>query len=45
MTRVLSAPGLWMQNCTTFEPDDSMLEVAIHALKIVLPEKAGADAW
>ena len=24
---------------------DSMLEVAIHALKIVLPEKAGADAW
>ena len=45
VTRVLSAPGMWMQNFTTFEPDDSMLEVAIHALKIVLPEKAGADAW
>lgn len=44
-TRFLSAPGLWMQNFTTFEPDDSMLEVAIHALKLVLPEKKGADAW
>lgn len=45
ITRFLSAPGLWMQNFTTFEPDDSMLEVAIHALKLVLPEKKGADAW
>ena len=44
-TRFLSAPGLWMQNFTTFEPDDSMLEVAIHALKRVRPEKKGADAW
>ena len=39
VTRVLSAPGMWMQNFTTFEPDDSMLEVAIHALKIVLPKR------
>ena len=45
ITRFLSAPGLWMQNFTTFEPDDSMLEVAIHALKLVLPEKKGADTW
>lgn len=45
VTRILSAPGMWLQNFTTNEPDDSMLEVAIHALKIVLPEKAGADAW
>ena len=45
LTRVLSAPGMWLQNFTVNEPDDSMLEVAIHALKIVLPEKAGADAW
>lgn len=44
-TRFLSAPGLWMQNFTTFEPDDSMLEVAIHALELVLPQKKGADAW
>ena len=34
-----------MQNFTTFEPDDSMLEVAIHALKLVLPQEKGADAW
>ena len=44
-TRVLSAPGMWMQNFTTFEPDDSMLEVAIKALTLVLPEEKGADAW
>ena len=44
-TRVLSAPGMWMQNFTTFEPDDSMLEVAIQALTLVLPEVKGEDAW
>ena len=44
-TKILAAPGLWMQNFTTFEPDDSMLEVAIHALKLVLPQEKGADAW
>ena len=41
VTRALSAPGMWMQNFTTFEPDDSMLEVAIHALKLVLPREKG----
>ena len=45
LTRVLSAPGLWMQNFTTNEPDDGMLEVAIEALKLVLPEEKGKDAW
>ena len=45
VTRALSAPGMWMQNFTTFEPDDSMLEVAIEALKLVLPEEQGKDAW
>ena len=45
LTRVLSAPGMWMQNFTTNEPDDSMLEVAIQALKLVLPEEKGKDAW
>ena len=44
-TRVLTAPGLWMQNFTTNEPDDEMIEVAITALKAVLPEQEGADAW
>ena len=45
VTNLLARPGLWMQNFTTFEPDDSMLEVAIQALTLVLPEKAGEDAW
>lgn len=39
VTRVLSAPGLWMQRLTTCEPDDSMIEVAIASLKAVIPEK------
>lgn len=44
-TRVLTAPGLWLQNWTTAEPDDSMIEVGIRALSEVLPEEKGADAW
>lgn len=45
LTRFLTAPGLWMQNFTTFEPDDSMIEVAIEAMKQVIPEKEGQDRW
>ena len=45
MTRILSAPGLWMQNFTTNEPDDSMIEVGIAAVQAVLPEKEGEDLW
>lgn len=44
-TRVLTAPGMWFQNFTTQEPDDSMIEVAITAVEAVLPEEAGADRW
>ena len=44
-TRALSAPGMWFQNFTTNEPDDSMLEVAIEALTLVLPEEEGSDKW
>ncbi len=44
-TRALSAPGMWMQNFTTYEPDDSMIEVAIAAVEAVLPEQEGADRW
>ncbi len=36
VTRVLSAPGLWMQRITTKEPDDSMIEVAIVSVKSAL---------
>ena len=44
-TRILTTPGLWLQNWTTQEPDDSMIEVGIRALSEVLPEEKGADAW
>ena len=44
-TRALSAPGMWMQNFTTNEPDDGMIEVGIAAVKAVLPEEKGADKW
>ena len=44
-TRAMSAPGMWMQNFTTNEPDDSMIEVGIAAVQAVLPEKEGADQW
>ena len=38
-TRIISAPGVWIQRITTKEPDDSMLEVAIAALGEVLSEE------
>ena len=44
-TRILTVPGMWFQNFTTNEPDDSMIEVAIRALELVLPEQEGADKW
>ena len=44
-TRLLSAPGMWFQNFTTNEPDDSMIEVGIEALKAVLPDNEGDDRW
>ena len=45
LTRMLTAPGQWMQNFTTYEPDDSMIEVAIKALEEVLPSQEGSDQW
>lgn len=45
ITSFMTAPGLWLQNFTTFEPDDSMIEVGIKALELVLPERKGEDAW
>lgn len=45
LTRILRAPGLFMQKFTTFEPDDSMIEVAAAALERVIPEKEGEDRW
>ena len=43
LTKILSTPGMWMQNFTTYEPDDSMIEVAISAVEAVLPEEEGTD--
>ena len=43
--RIISQPGLWMQRLTTFEPDDSMIEVAIAAVTPVLPEKQEDARW
>ena len=45
LTKILTAPGMWFQLFTTNEPDDSMIEVAIEALTLVLPEQEGADRW
>lgn len=45
VTRIVTAPGLWLQNFTTFEPDDSMIEVGIESLKQVIPEEKGKDKW
>ena len=45
ITRIISAPGKAMQSLTTSEPDDAMIEVAIEAVKLVLPETEGEDKW
>ena len=37
---LLSKPGMWIQNMTTREPDDSMIEVAICAVEAVFDWKA-----
>lgn len=41
-TRIVAAPGLWAQRITTKEPDDKMIEVAIEAIKAVIPDD-GSD--
>ncbi len=33
ITKIISAPGMWMQRITTKEPDDDMIEIAIAAIK------------
>ena len=36
LVRILSKPGLWMQNLTTIEPTDDIIEVGIESIKAVL---------
>lgn len=45
LTKIIAAPGMWMQHITTNEPDDSMIEVAIESLKAVLPDNPDEDNW
>ncbi len=45
LTRIIAAPGMWVQRLTTKEPDDSMIEVAIAAMSAVIPENAEDDKW
>lgn len=45
LSAVLSAPGKALQKLTVFEPDDGMIETAIEALKLVIPEEKGLDKW
>ena len=44
-TRIIRQPGIWVQHLTVFEPDDSMIECAIRAMELVIPEEKGSDAW
>lgn len=39
LTKIFSAPGLWMQRITTKEPTDDMIEVAIASIEAVLDDK------
>ena len=45
LAKAIATPGLWLQRLTTFEPEDSMIEVAIAAVTPVLPEKAEDGLW
>lgn len=40
IVEILSKPGLWLQNLTTREPDDDMIEVAIASVEAVFDWKA-----
>ena len=36
-TRIISAPGMWLQHITVLEPTDDMIECAITAFREVIP--------
>src|SRR5699024_7393253 len=45
-SRIVRQPRLWVQRLTVFEPDDSMIEVAIEAVRPVLPDRPeGGRGW
>lgn len=43
-TKIISAPGVWLQHITVFKPTDDMIECAIAAMKEVIPED-NSDNW
>ncbi len=45
LTKIISAPGMWLQKFTTREPDESQIEVAIAAFNAVLPENKEEIKW
>ncbi len=45
ITKIISAPGLWLQRLTTKEPDNSEIEAAIAAMKAVIPADKESDKW
>ena len=45
LTKIISAPGLWLQRLTTKEPDESEIEAAIAAMKAVIPADKESDKW
>lgn len=45
ITKIISAPGLWLQRITTKEPTDKQIECAIAALKPCLPKDGEEDKW
>lgn len=45
LSAILSAPGKWLQRITTNEPDDDMIECAIRAMELVIPDEKGIDTW
>lgn len=44
-TKIIAYPGFLIQKITTKEPDDSMMEVAIAAMKKVIPQGGEDDRW
>jgi uncharacterized protein YqhQ len=42
-TRIISAPGMWLQRITVREPTDDMIECAIKAFVAVMPEQDKAQ--
>ena len=43
ITKIFSAPGMWMQRITTAEPTDDMIEVAIASINAVITDNPEDD--